>query len=145
MGDWTSDAIGSCSNDSDDASEMNRAHIFEFNPDGTDQKVYAWGLRNAVGIAFCPGTASSRIQRRYLCRIPRRWNRTGRTGYKIVRVPFDHSTGKVLGEYEDFVTGFGMRDGLIRSRPVGIPVAKDGAVLFSEDGNGAIWRVSYGE
>ncbi len=71
MGDWTSDAIGSCSNDSDDASEMNRAHIFEFNPDGTDQKVYAWGIRNAVGIAFCPGTVSSRIQRRYLCRIPR--------------------------------------------------------------------------
>jgi glucose/arabinose dehydrogenase len=74
-----------------------------------------------------------------------RWNRTGRTGYKIVRVPFDHSTGKVLGEYEDFVTGFVMRNGLIWSRPVGITVAKDGAVLFSEDGNGIIWRVSYGE
>ncbi len=62
-----------------------------------------------------------------------------------MRVPFDHSTGKVLGEYEDFVTGFGMRDGLIWSRPVGITVAKDDAVLFSEDGNGIIWRVSYGE
>ena len=34
------------------------------------------------------------------------WNRTKRTGYKIVRVPFDHATGKALGEYEDFVTGF---------------------------------------
>ena len=74
-----------------------------------------------------------------------RWNRTGHSGYKIVRVPFDHSTGKVLGEYEDFVIGFVMRDGLIWSRPVGITVAKDGAVLFSEDGNGTIWRVSYGE
>jgi len=49
-------SIGSRSNDSDDASEANRARIFEFNPDGTDQKVYAWGIRNAVGIAFRPGT-----------------------------------------------------------------------------------------
>jgi glucose/arabinose dehydrogenase len=34
------------------------------------------------------------------------WNRTKRTGYKVVRVPFDHSTGKPRGEYKDFVTGF---------------------------------------
>src|SRR5438132_511959 len=49
-------SIGSRSNDSDDASEANRARIFEFNPDGTDQKIYAWGIRNAVGIAFRPAT-----------------------------------------------------------------------------------------
>src|SRR6266404_7221803 len=48
-------SIGSRSNDSDDPSEGNRARIFEFNPDGTEQKVYAWGIRNAVGIAFRPG------------------------------------------------------------------------------------------
>ena len=73
------------------------------------------------------------------------WNRTRRTGYKIARVPFDHSTGKVLGEYDDFVTGFVAPDGHVWGRPVGITVAKDGALLFSEDGNGAIWRVSYGK
>ena len=61
-------SIGSRSNDSDDGSEANRARIFEFNPDGTDQKV-----------------------------------------------------------------------------PVGITVAKDGSLLFSDDGNGTIWRVSYGK
>src|SRR5207249_1214826 len=44
-------SIGSRSNNSDDAAEANRARIFEFNPDGTAQKVYAWGIRNAVGIA----------------------------------------------------------------------------------------------
>jgi len=27
----------------------------------------------------------------------RSWNPTKRTGYKIVRVPFDHSTGKARG------------------------------------------------
>jgi glucose/arabinose dehydrogenase len=49
-------SIGSRSNVSDNAAEENRARIFELNPDGSGQKVYAWGIRNAVGIAFRPGT-----------------------------------------------------------------------------------------
>jgi len=49
-------SIGSRSNVSDSASEADRARIFEFNPDGTDRKVFAWGIRNAVGIAFRLGT-----------------------------------------------------------------------------------------
>src|SRR5207249_5295827 len=49
-------SIGSRSNVSDSAAEADRARIFEFNPNGTDQKVYAWGIRNAVGIAFRAGT-----------------------------------------------------------------------------------------
>src|SRR5438552_7468017 len=49
-------SIGSRSNDSDNAAEADRARIFEFNPDGSEQKVYAWGIRNAVGIAFRPGS-----------------------------------------------------------------------------------------
>jgi glucose/arabinose dehydrogenase len=52
-------------------------------------------------------------------------------------------TGKALGEYEDFVTGFVTNRGDVWGRPVGIAVAEDGALLFSEDGNGTIWRVSY--
>jgi glucose/arabinose dehydrogenase len=66
-----------------------------------------------------------------------------RTGYKIVRVPFDDSTGNARGEYEDFVTGFVTSEGKVWGRPVGITVAKDGSLLISEDGNGTIWRVSY--
>src|SRR5947208_16405058 len=58
-------------------------------------------------------------------------------------VPFDHSTSKARGEYEDFVTGFATPDGKVWGRPVGITVAKDGSLLFSEDANGTIWRVSY--
>ena len=73
------------------------------------------------------------------------WNRTKRTGYKVVRVPFDHSTGKALGEYEDFVTGFVTPKGGVWGRPVGVTVAKDGSLLFSEDGNGTVWRISYGK
>ena len=49
-------SIGSRSNVSDNAAEGDRARIFKFNPDGTDRKVYASGIRNAVGIAFRPGT-----------------------------------------------------------------------------------------
>ena len=46
------------------------------------------------------------------------------------------------GEYEDFVIGFVINDANIWGRPVGITVAKDGALLFSEDGNSTIWRVT---
>jgi glucose/arabinose dehydrogenase len=68
-------------------------------------------------------------------------NNKRRTGYKIVRVPFEG--GKPADYYEDFVTGFVTPKGNVWGRPVGITVAKDGALLFSEDGNNTIWRVSY--
>jgi len=217
-------SIGSRSNDSDNAAEADRARIFEFNPDGTERKVYAWGIRNAVGIAFRPGTndlwmstnerddIGKNLPPDYISSVrpggfygwpwfyignhqdPRHkgehpelankvivpdvlvqahsaslnlcfyssdqfpseykgdifaafhgsWNRVKRTGYKVVRVPFDKSTGKTRGEYEDFVTGFITPEGKVWGRPVGITVAKDGSLLVSEDGNGTIWRVSYG-
>jgi glucose/arabinose dehydrogenase len=216
-------SVGSRSNVSDSSAEADRARIFEFNPDGTDRKVYAWGIRNAVGIAFRPGSnelwmstnerdeigedlppdyiSSVRTGGFYgwpwfyignhpdprhkgkhpeladkvvvpdvlvqahsaslnLCfytgdQFPAEykgdifagfhgsWNRMKRTGYKVVRAPFDHSTGKARGEYEDFVTGFVTPEGKVWGRPVGITVAKDGSLLISEDGNGTIWRVSY--
>jgi len=69
------------------------------------------------------------------------WNRGKRTGYKVVRLVFGN--GRPTGEYEDFITGFITADGDVWGRPVGIAVAKDGALLVSEDGNGTIWRVSY--
>jgi glucose/arabinose dehydrogenase len=66
------------------------------------------------------------------------WNRQRRTGYKIVRVPFGPESDKVGGIYEDFVTGFVASNGNVWGRPVGIAGAKDGSLLFSEDGNGSI-------
>lgn len=213
-------SIGSLSNVSDDASEANRARIFEFNPDGSGQKVFAWGIRNAVGIAIRPGSDELWMSTNerdelgddlvpdYISRVvpggfygwpwfylgnhedPRHkgkhpelaskalvpdvlvqshsaslnlcfytgeqfppeyrgdifaalhgsWNRSRRTGYKIVRVPLDH--GKATGEYEDFVTGFVTPEGNVWGRPVGVTIAKDGSLLFSEDAHGTIWRVS---
>ena len=53
-------AVGSGSNvDDPDTTpqEKNRADILEFNPDGSDQSIYAYGIRNAGGgIAFSPDT-----------------------------------------------------------------------------------------
>jgi len=51
--------------------------------------------------------------------------------------------GVPTGEYEDFVTGFVVDDTSVWGRPVGVAQGKDGALLFSEDGNGTIWRVSH--
>ena len=49
-------SVGSHSNVSDDALEKNRADVLEYNPDGTGFRVYAWGIRNAVGLAIEPKT-----------------------------------------------------------------------------------------
>ncbi|WP_430642386.1 PQQ-dependent sugar dehydrogenase [Bradyrhizobium aeschynomenes] len=68
------------------------------------------------------------------------WNRSKRTGYKVIRVRL--KGGVPTGEYEDFVTGFVVNDREVWGRPVGVTVARDGSLLISEDGNGTIWRVS---
>jgi glucose/arabinose dehydrogenase len=69
------------------------------------------------------------------------WNRGVRTGYKVVRLKFDE--GRPTGAYEDFMTGFAISDAAVWGRPVGVAVARDGALIVTEDGSGTIWRVSY--
>ena len=72
------------------------------------------------------------------------WNRSLRTGYKIIRVSF--RGGKPVGGYDDFVVGW-MTDERGRSvwgRPVDLIVLSDGSLLISDDGGEKIWRVTYG-
>jgi glucose/arabinose dehydrogenase len=69
------------------------------------------------------------------------WNRTLRTGYKVVRVRLDH--GVPTGEYDDFLTGFVVDNNSVWGRPVGVAVAHDGALLVTEDGNHTVWRIAY--
>ncbi len=69
------------------------------------------------------------------------WNRSTRAGYEIIRVPVNG--GKAPGEYEDFVTGFVLPDGNVWGRPVGVAVAPDGSLMFSDDATKSIWRVVY--
>lgn len=68
------------------------------------------------------------------------WNRSKRTGYKLVRLPL--KGGVADGSYRDFVTGFVATDDGVWGRPVAVAVAHDGALLMTEDGNGTIWRVA---
>jgi glucose/arabinose dehydrogenase len=49
-------SVGSRSNVSDDAAEARRARIFEYTPDGKNERVYATGIRNPVGLAVHPVT-----------------------------------------------------------------------------------------
>ena len=76
------------------------------------------------------------------------WNTSEPHGYKVVRIHMRN--GRVDGHgFENFLTGFW--DGQSRTppqvigRPVGLAVAKDGALLVADDLANVIWRVSYGK
>jgi glucose/arabinose dehydrogenase len=69
------------------------------------------------------------------------WNRSKRTGYKVVRLVM--KDGKPTGVYEDFLIGFVANDKSVWGRPVGVAVTHDGSLLVSDDESGSIWRVSY--
>ncbi|KGF78340.1 PEBP family protein [Massilia sp. JS1662] len=69
------------------------------------------------------------------------WNRKNASGYEIVRVRFQDGQAKAV---EPFVTGFLTDGGRAHiARPVGLAMAKDGALLMADDANGVIYRVAY--
>jgi len=71
------------------------------------------------------------------------WNRSKRTGYKIVRIRFRN--GKPVGGYEDFLVGWmmGPDSKEVWGRPVGLLFLPDGSMLITDDGANKIWRVTY--
>lgn len=70
------------------------------------------------------------------------WNRSKRTGYKIIRIRF--KDGRPVGGYNDFLTGWLDEPSQnVWGRPVGLLVMKDGSLLVTDDGANKIWRVSY--
>ena len=71
------------------------------------------------------------------------WNRSKRTGYKVVRVRF--KDGRPVGGYDDFVTGWMLNENSrdVWGRPVGLLVLLDGSLLIADDGGNKIWRVTY--
>jgi len=214
-------SVGSKSNNDDNEQEKNRADILQYNPDGSGFRVFASGIRNAVGLAIEPQTGMlwASVNERdglgddlvpdYITHVqdggfygwpwyyignhqdPKHagkhpeladkviipdvllqshsaslcitfytaqqfpaefrghafaaehgsWNRSHRTGYKVIRVPM--RDGKATGEYEDFLTGFVTEQGDVWGRPVGVTVAADGSLLVSDDGGNRIWRIRY--
>lgn len=71
------------------------------------------------------------------------WNRDTKQGYNVINVSVD---GKGVVTSKPFVEGFlenAAGDPPMWGRPVDVLQLKDGSVLFSDDFNGVIYRVSY--
>ena len=69
------------------------------------------------------------------------WNRTVKQGGDILAV-FLNKDGSVKGT-EVFISGF-LENNSYVGRPVDVVFLKDGSMLISDDFNGAVWRVTYG-
>ncbi len=215
-------SVGSQSNVNEGEPEI-RAAISEYNPDGTGHRIYAFGIRNPVGLAWNPvnGELWTAVNERDLLgddlvpeyatsvkeggfygwpdsymgsnvdprvKAPRMdlvkraivpdvliephaaalgivfytgtmfpaeyrndafvalhgsWNRKNRSGYKVIRIPFEK--GKPEGGYENFLTGWVPDEAGpdVWGRPVGLTMIKDGSLLVVDDGGKKIWRVTY--
>lgn len=75
------------------------------------------------------------------------WNRRPPSGYEVVRVRFDRAGAPTA--IEPFLTGFLVKGGSPEgkdaqfARLAGVAVARDGALLISDDTNNTVYRVSY--
>lgn len=67
------------------------------------------------------------------------WNRTPRSGYKVIFVPF--AGGQASGAPLDVLTGFVNAQGEALGRPVGVELDRTGALLVADDVGNVIWRV----
>ena len=94
----------------------------------------------SLGIAFYTGTQFPAAYRgNAFIAEHGSWNRSSKSGYRVVRVEIDGD--KVL-RVTPFLTGF--LDGQSTlGRPVAVTVAPDGALLVSDDYQGAIYRIAY--
>jgi glucose/arabinose dehydrogenase len=100
----------------------------------------------ALGITFYTGTQfPARYRNGAFVALHGSWNRSAAAGYKVIFFPMIN--GKP-GPIEDFLGGFLSSNGTNGTpiqqwgRPVGITVARDGALLVSDDSGNRIWKVS---
>lgn len=70
------------------------------------------------------------------------WNRSERSGYKVVYVPF--ANGKPSRPVQDFLIGFitAKSSNNVYGRPVGVAFTQDGSLLVADDAGKKIWRVA---
>jgi glucose/arabinose dehydrogenase len=70
------------------------------------------------------------------------WNRSVKTGYKIIRIPAKVVNGQLeFGAPEDFITGWLQPDGKVLGRPAGILTQPGGTMYIADDTNGMIYKV----
>jgi glucose/arabinose dehydrogenase len=103
---------------------------------------YALGPHTAsLGLAWSGGTTlPARFAQGMFVGQHGSWNRKPRSGYKVVFVPFAGSTPS--GPPVDVLTGFVDEHGRAWGRPVGVAIARDGALLVADDVGNAVWRVA---
>jgi glucose/arabinose dehydrogenase len=68
------------------------------------------------------------------------WNRSVRSGYKVIFVPFEG--GKPRGTPIEVLTGFLGAQQQAQGRPVGVAMDRDGALLVADDVGNTVWRVT---
>ena len=104
---------------------------------------YALGAHVApLGIAFSQGQRLGPLYANGIfVGLHGSWNRRPLAGYKVAFVRLEN--GRPVGDPFDVLAGFvsGNRQ-RARGRPVGVAVARDGALLVADDVGGRVWRVS---
>jgi glucose/arabinose dehydrogenase len=101
---------------------------------------YALGPHTgSLGLADAKGSALPGMQNGMFVGQHGSWNRTPRSGYKVIFVPF--ANGKPSGMPLDVLTGFLDGDGDARGRPVGVAIDSRGALLIADDVGNVVWRV----
>jgi glucose/arabinose dehydrogenase len=72
------------------------------------------------------------------------WNRSSPVGYQVLNVDLEGEDRSVPGNPQPFAAGFLRPEGSW-ARPVDLSVGPDGALYITDDRNGTIYRISYGE
>lgn len=111
----------------------------------TEPPVLTWQAHEApIGLTFYDATAFPAGYRGdAFVAMHGSWNRIPATGYSVVRIDFIDGRPTRIG---DFVDGFLAPDGLSTfGRPAGITTHSDGSLLFSDDSNGVLYRVTRSE
>ena len=94
-----------------------------------------------TGVAFYNGDSfPNKYKNTLFMALHGSWNRTKKSGYKIIAVQTDKS-GNILN-VEDFITGW-LEGQNVWGRPSAPLVLNDGSLLVSDDKYDAIYRITY--
>ncbi|MEO8500051.1 MAG: PQQ-dependent sugar dehydrogenase [Vicinamibacteria bacterium] len=105
--------------------------------------IHKFAAHNApLGIAFLDAPSTPTTYRgAALVALHGSWNRTSKDGYKVVSLHWE-ANGAIT--QRDFLTGF-LKDENVSGRPVDIAQAPDGTIYISDDYDGSVYRVTFGQ
>jgi glucose/arabinose dehydrogenase len=126
-----------------------RVHDDKFDPTGAHREFCAETIPAFIdlpahsaplGLAFFPKEWPQEFRYDLLVAYHGSWNRTERTGYKVVRHRLDRAGNPV--DAEDFITGWLTPAGAL-GRPVDILITDEGVIYISDDKAGVVYRLVY--